>query len=850
MLKEGRADVVKMEGGQRILSQVKATVDAGIAVMGHVGLTPQSAAALGGFRCQGKTVDAASAILNDALALQSVGCFSIVLEFLPDELARYITGQLEIPTIGIGSGVGTSGQVQVYHDLLGMFPSPPRFSRRFAPVGDLSVSALECYVSAVRDQKFPAERHTVHMDGDQWNSFLAHMADTGRSNPAPASTTVQESSSSTMPTPITPPSQVGTAVVVGAGPLGLLVAARLSSVIPRVRVVDRPSGQKVVDAINNQSGIAIHRHCHDSMETLNRPEAATCGIVEATADASPWMCDTDSELADLVIIAVKSSDTADAAKTAAALASSEATILSLQNGDNLDTLAAKCGPHRLVVGTTTLAANCNNVAAGHVVDANPLSAKTKLVAIHENEFSRAESAAKLLNAAGLGDCSEVRSGIQAAREVLWRKLAVNAVLNPLTGLLDVSNGGVVSELESLRPTIRALCKEFLAVASAKGLALGFSASELEDHVLKVAQETSNNISSTLADLQQQRTTEISAISGTVVAEGEFYQVPTPTHAAMLSLIAAKQRNITPMVANITDTSSEMALLQTVDAVRKFRKFSSRGRVGLVPTMGGLHAGHASLVQAARKSCDTVISSLFVNPSQFSESDDFNEYPRTLESDLDLLRELGCDAVFVPDAAEIYPPEFVTAVEVNGVDSLSEGAARPGFFRGVATVCTKLFNIVEPTTVFFGQKDALQCCIIRRIVADLNMPINVVVVPTKRDDDGLAMSTRNAYLSSQQRKAAPVLYKALLAGELNATESDANRNSVENAVRHVLRGEPMVDRVDYISLASPVSGHEITTPEDGAVLSAAITLKSKGNEPESVRLLDNVVISLPPKEKYV
>ena len=206
----------------------------------------------------------------------------------------------------------------------------------------------------------------------------------------------------------------------------------------------------------------------------------------------------------------------------------------------------------------------------------------------------------------------------------------------------------------------------------------------------------------------------------------------------------------------------MHVLTTVAAVRAAR--AGYGSLGLVPTMGFLHEGHLSLVRRAKTECGAVAVSIFVNPSQFGEGEDFQSYPRDLGRDLKCLEEAGADLAFTPAVAEIYPPGFDTHIDVGAIARGLEGAARPGHFDGVATVVAKLFNIVQPTRAFFGQKDAQQAAVIQRLARDLDLPCDIVIAPTVREADGVAMSSRNAYLSGPERQAATVLIAALSAAQ--------------------------------------------------------------------------------------
>jgi pantoate--beta-alanine ligase len=243
-------------------------------------------------------------------------------------------------------------------------------------------------------------------------------------------------------------------------------------------------------------------------------------------------------------------------------------------------------------------------------------------------------------------------------------------------------------------------------------------------------------------------------------------------------------------------------------------------IGLVPTMGALHEGHLALLRAAKTECDVVVASIFVNPAQFGPREDFGTYPRDEERDLRLAEEAGVDHVFLPSADEMYPDGFQTWVDVERLAEGFEGAARPGHFRGVATVCLKLFNIVQPRRAYFGQKDAQQAAVVKRLVRDLAVDVDIRVIPTVRDDDGVAVSSRNAYLTRDEREAASTLPRALFAGK------DAHRRG-ENpvrAARTVLSEEPRID-AEYVELVH-LNGHLY-------LLGAARVGKT--------RLIDNVIL---------
>lgn len=244
----------------------------------------------------------------------------------------------------------------------------------------------------------------------------------------------------------------------------------------------------------------------------------------------------------------------------------------------------------------------------------------------------------------------------------------------------------------------------------------------------------------------------------------------------------------------------MKLLHGVPDVRGWRDTTS-GTLGFVPTMGYLHAGHLALVARARAECGAVLASIFVNPMQFGPGEDLARYPRDLERDLALLADGRCDAVFVPSVGEMYPPGFDTAVEPGAVSRPLEGERRPGHFRGVATVVARLFGIVQPQRAYFGEKDAQQLAVIRRMTADLALPVEVVGCPTVREPDGLALSSRNSYLGPEERRAATVLHRALQAARL-AWEAGIRETAVlEGRLAEVLGSEPLA-RVDYAVAVDP------------------------------------------------
>jgi pantoate--beta-alanine ligase len=257
-------------------------------------------------------------------------------------------------------------------------------------------------------------------------------------------------------------------------------------------------------------------------------------------------------------------------------------------------------------------------------------------------------------------------------------------------------------------------------------------------------------------------------------------------------------------------------------------------VGFVPTMGYLHEGHLTLVRRARAENPAVVVSIFVNPTQFGPREDYGKYPRAPEVDLGMLEKEKTDVVFMPPAAEMYPPQFSSWVDVEKVTERLEGAVRPGHFRGVATVCAKLFNVVQPTKAYFGQKDAQQVVVIKRMVADLNMDLEIVVVPTVREPDGLAMSSRNVYLDPRQRKAAVVLSQALGLAQKLWSQGEKSSESIRRQMTVLIQKEPLVEKIDYISIADAGTLEELDEVKPPAVVSLAVRLGR-------TRLIDNIVL---------
>jgi pantoate--beta-alanine ligase len=268
--------------------------------------------------------------------------------------------------------------------------------------------------------------------------------------------------------------------------------------------------------------------------------------------------------------------------------------------------------------------------------------------------------------------------------------------------------------------------------------------------------------------------------------------------------------------------------------RKVRREQDKS-IGLVPTMGALHDGHLSLVREARRMCDVVVVSIFVNPTQFAPGEDFERYPRDLTKDTTILADYNVDYIFAPPPEEVYPKGFATYVTVEGLSEQLEGAARPGHFRGVATVLAVLFNIVRPDFAYFGQKDAQQAMIVKRLVRDLAFDTEVVVLPTVREESGLALSSRNAYLNGEERRAANVLYRALARAEAAYMSGERSARKLAEGVRAEIDAEPRA-RLEYVSVTDADTLERLDKLDDRPVLVAVAARIGP------TRLIDNIVLN--------
>jgi len=279
----------------------------------------------------------------------------------------------------------------------------------------------------------------------------------------------------------------------------------------------------------------------------------------------------------------------------------------------------------------------------------------------------------------------------------------------------------------------------------------------------------------------------------------------------------------------------MEVAETIESVRSLVKAARAkgGKIGLVPTMGALHIGHISLIEAAVKDCDFVVVSIFVNPTQFGPGEDFEKYPRPLDADLQVCRKAGVHLVFAPTPEQMYPAENLAWVNVEKLTEPLCGRARPGHFRGVTTVCAKLFNIVAPDFAYFGQKDAQQAIVVRRMVADLNMPLEIVICPTVREPGGLAISSRNQYLTEQQKKDATNIYKSLQQCRRMIDAGIKESRKIIAEMRKILQQVPSIE-IEYVSIVDAETLESIEKISGKVLAAVAVRIGP-------ARLIDNILV---------
>ena len=278
----------------------------------------------------------------------------------------------------------------------------------------------------------------------------------------------------------------------------------------------------------------------------------------------------------------------------------------------------------------------------------------------------------------------------------------------------------------------------------------------------------------------------------------------------------------------------MRIVETIPELRRAISEVENKEIGLIPTMGALHEGHLSLMRAAKHKNEFVVVSIFVNPTQFGPNEDFSRYPRTFEADVEKCRSVGVDLIFHPSPEEMYPNGFSTFVDVEGITERLEGGFRPGHFRGVTTIVFKLFAAVEPDSAYFGMKDYQQLKVIEKMVRDLNVDVEIVPVPTLREPDGLAMSSRNAYLSEDERRAALALYRSLIAAKELADSGETDAEAIRQKALQMIQAEPLVNKIDYVEVVDPNTLDPVSWITSGAVIALAVRIGK-------TRLIDNMLI---------
>jgi pantoate--beta-alanine ligase len=838
LVKEGGADGVKLEGGSRVAWMVQALTDAGIPVIGHVGLTPQTAVQQGGLGMKGNTARMAKDIFDSALALQDAGAVGVVLECVPKEVAALVTSALSIPTIGIGAGPKTSGQVLVSNDLLGFTSTryqkkpgkkskgSPFFVHEFAQGGELMQAGIEGYVSAVRAEHFPGPQHATSMPPEEVVKLQSLLG--------------MASSPATLPQhdAISPKSTISSAIdrvlVVGAGAMGCTLAAALDAAGTAVSVATRWEERKDCLA---RDGLTL--------EGVGGKLPRQLCILESFNPSVDLLSPMRGSF-DCVIVATKAPCVAEVAQFAKSALKQDGILLGVQNGSGSLLAFEGLSEAQSVDGAVTSlgARSTSSSCVRHTVVAGDspnyfriLSKSPKASTLRD---SLEQGFASLAGADGAVCVELVTQPIQALQSV-WEKLAVNAVLNPICALFDVPNGALREDrFAEIR---RGIAAEVDAVAAASGIVIPGGA---EAAALAVAESTAENICSMLVDVQRGLKTEVDFINGFIIREAEKLGLQMPINRQIQAMVHALHR---PKLNQI-EAPPVTPVVSTIQEMRNIRR-GLTGKVGFVPTMGGLHEGHLSLIHAARaRGCDHVVVSIFVNGSQFAAHEDFDKYPRNHDKDLKTLREKApVDAVFAPLAHEIYPHDprglnLRTRIEPIDILSEPEALSRPHFFGGVATICASLFNIVQPDVVVFGQKDALQCTVIQNLVEDLHMPIDVVVVDTEREASGLAQSTRNKYLSQELFDKSPIVLAALRKGA-DCMQRGGSLEESKSVIHQMFADEPFISEIQYVAIADRRSGREIedlgSLPE-GAEATISCAIKMKHNDVE-VRLIDNVCVKL-------
>jgi 3-methyl-2-oxobutanoate hydroxymethyltransferase len=499
LLKEGNVDAVKLEGGARMADRIRALVRAGVPVMGHIGLTPQTASALGGFVVQGNSIESARAVLRDALAVQDAGAFAIVIEMVPELVATHVTRQLAVPTIGIGAGVGTSGQVLVWHDMLGLYRSfTPKFCKQYATLGVDALRALEQYHDEVSKREFPQKQHKFLMKRAVFDEAFPDAAATRRAKQA-------ASANKSGPR----------VVVVGGGSLGSFVAAQLAA-NESTDVVLLTKYRQHADAIESDGGLRVT----DLSGTTSKRSVRVVDSADAAGTA------------DIVIVAVKASETETAAASAAQIAGERGIVVSLQNGFGVrERLLAAMGERfssRVAHAVTTAGALLERPGAVQQTG----NGDVRLALPPGGASEQWSQLATLLDGAGLPTTVQPAESLAT---LVWSKAVVNCAVNPLTALFRVRNGVLVDNVHC-RALLERAVTEAVAVARADGITLPYD--DPVAHTVAVCRATSTNRSSMLRDVLRSVPSESAQLNAELVRRAAAHGIAVPTHEFLVTAMAA------------------------------------------------------------------------------------------------------------------------------------------------------------------------------------------------------------------------------------------------------------------------------------------------------------------------
>ncbi|CEM20945.1 unnamed protein product [Vitrella brassicaformis CCMP3155] len=846
---EGGVAAVKIEGP--MYEQIKA-VSQLTPVVGHTGVLPQTAE---NFLARGKTAKDAQYLVEEAQALEAAGCCMIVLEKVCSEVAEEISRRLTIPTIGIGAGPHCDGQVLVWHDVLGL-QSPGslslKFVRRFGDGWRQTAKAVEEYATAVERETFPHPQHNSFlMDPGERDAFIRW---TEGEPLSPADVVVDQGGE-----PALSASGVGGMVagglkrvlVIGSGGMASLVAYMLATK-GDVAVTVATRWQQQASAISSGGGLSC-------VDPLGNPHGPPVTLDVVTDDTT-----LPQGAFDLAIILIKSADTERAAKLARRAVRPDGCVLSLQNGLDAPLELKKAfkgrdGP-KLLLGTTTNGALVRAGDEGRVWRMG--EGETVIGAAERKDEACVERVRDLLNAAAL-TTRTVRS--QDVLETIWHKLAINAVVNPLTALYGVNNGALTRP--HFEPLISQIAQEVSEVGRARGIRLP-EGSNLVKVVQRAAETTAANTSSMRTDVENRLPTEISAICGAIASEARKVGLSAPVNEMLVHLIKAleEQRQTTPpapaspplppqptaakethaaLAPTAAATSPPMAtrVCKTPSELMGVRStLPASARVAFVPFLGGLHDGHMALLDEASRRGDRVWTSLFLNQLQFQSAKDFETYPMRLDEDIAKLRDRNVEVIFTPNVQDIYPTaedSFPARVDFAGIEAVDgEGKERPGFFRGIGTVLTKFFAWTRPSVVVFGQKDFLQTVIVRKLCAEFFPDVEVAVVPTVREKDGLAFASRNARLTPEERKRAPLIYQTLQAVEAQHRRGERDAGVLTEAGRVFAASHGL--SVDYITVCDLYTGKaaDVLQPTKSYCVAIGASVGP------SCRLVDNIVLEAP------